>query len=74
MGHDIEWYDHHGWYNAVRSDLKGSHVANCLCYSCVGFNPGTPEDNCPVANMIYATCLVTGVVTPVYECPRFIKE
>lgn len=64
-------YVHNGKKVWVRKDLKGTHRDVCLCYDCTCFHPGIPEDNCPVANLIFATCVAAGVVTPVYECPLF---
>jgi hypothetical protein len=64
-------YSHHGMDVAVREDLKGTHRDVCLCYDCEKFKPGLPEANCPIANMVYGMCLMTGTVLPVYECPVF---
>lgn len=66
-------YNHYGSLNFVREDLKGSHREVCLCYDCTKFKPGTPEDNCPIANLIYAVCIAMNVVTPVFECPAFVQ-
>lgn len=66
-------YIHHGLIAWVRSDLKGTHRDNCMCYDCVNFNPGVPEENCPIANLLYGVCLAEGIVAPVYECPEFVE-
>jgi len=66
-------YTHHGTMVSVRSDLQGKHREYCLCFSCEKFNPGKPETNCPIANLLYAVCLAHGVVTPVWECPQFVE-
>lgn len=68
---DFISYDHHGATVFVRKDLKGEHRKHCLCYDCAEFKPGVPEENCPIANMIYALCIALDVVTPVWECPKF---
>jgi len=64
-------YEHHGKMVSVEIDQKGLHREVCLCYDCVKFNPGVPEENCPIANLIYAICIAQDVVTPVWECPKF---
>jgi hypothetical protein len=38
-------YEHHGNKVWVRSDLKGTHRSNCLCYSCDRFKPEDWENN-----------------------------
>jgi len=79
----IERYSHHGRDVAVRSELKGMHSHYCLCITgpgfavegdqrpCKKFNPGKPETNCPKANLLYAVDIVTGMTTPVFECPDY---
>ena len=67
----IEKYLHHDNVVFVDSDLKGKHREHCLCFKCEKFNPGLPERNCPIANLIYAVCIAEGVTTPVYECPEW---
>lgn len=68
---DKELYIHHGRQVWVRKDLKGTHRQVCLCYECKNFKPGLPELNCPIANLLYAVALTEGVVTPIFECPKF---
>ena len=68
---DYKHYLHHGWNVTVRSDLKGKHREHCLCFQCARFHPGPPEKTCSRANLLYAVCVQTGMVTPVYECPKF---
>ena len=70
----IERYEHHGWEVAVDSTLKGKHREHCLCFICSLFNPDDREANCPIANVIYSNCVALGLVTPVWECPRFIER
>lgn len=69
-----ERYKHHGesmvW---VRSDLKSLHRDFCLCYECQRFIPGSSQ-NCPIAHAIYKNCIRFNVVTPVWECPRFVEQ
>ena len=67
----ITWYNHHGRQVAVRADLKGTHREVCLCYRCSKFQPDDNDNNCPTANLIYALCVRTGVVTPIWECPDY---
>lgn len=68
-------YEHHGQEVAVREDLQGKHREHCLCWQgCSKFKPGLPEQNCPIANAVYAIDILTGIVTPVWECPLFSEE
>ena len=67
-------YLHHGEVVWVREDLRGKHREHCLCHACQNFNPGLPEKNCPIANLLYAVCLAENLVTPVWECPKFIEK
>ena len=60
-----EHYLHHGWNVTVRSDLKGKHREHSLCSACARVT------TCSRANLLYAVCIQTGMVTPVYECPKF---
>lgn len=67
----VEWYQHHGKYVAVRSNLRDKHREHCLCFLCVEFNPHDREMNCDIANKLYAFDCEHGLVTPVWECPVF---
>ena len=67
-------YEHHGKTVWVNAELKGLHREHCLCYQCLKFNPGTPEGNCPLANLNFAVVLQTGMVLPVWECPIFVED
>ena len=71
--HQFEQYDHHGWNVWVEKDLKGTHREHCLCYQCGNFKPEEREKNCKIANMLYAMCVLTGITTPVFECPEFVE-
>lgn len=64
-------YKHHNEEVYVDENLKGKHREHCLCFKCNKFNPGMPETNCPIANLLYAVCIAEGVTTPVYECPEW---
>lgn len=67
----VERYIHHGNDVAVLSHVKGKHREHCLCYAgCIHFRPGKP-DHCPIAAENYALCQKHGLVTPVFECPKF---
>jgi hypothetical protein len=66
-------YSHHGVGVSVREDLKGTHRDVCLCYDCSYFNPGNPEENCPIANLLFAVAIAESIVAPVYECPNFAQ-
>jgi len=68
----FERYEHHGQEVAVRADLKGRHREHCLCFSCEKFSiTDSPEEKCPIANLLYAVCIQTGITAPVWECPAF---
>lgn len=74
MSNKFEQYEHHSATVWVASENKGLHREHCLCYSCKKFNPGVPEENCPLANLNYAVCLLNDMVLPVWECPRFEED
>jgi hypothetical protein len=69
-----EWYKHHGRNVFVRSDLKGTHREHCLCFSCQKFTPEDRKGNCAIANALYSLCVLTGITTPVFECPEFLED
>lgn len=69
----IEKYLHHDAENYVDSALKGKHREHCLCYKCASFKPQSRDENCPIANKLYQICVDENIVTPVYECPKFIE-
>lgn len=64
-------YEHHDVLVFVDSELKGKHRDHCLCFKCDNFDPKDRVANCPVANLLYAFCVLNDMVTPVYECPKF---
>jgi len=64
-------YEHHGVNVAVREDLKGRHWEHCLCHSCAKLNLQDRQSSCPIANALYALCVLTGCTTPVFECPKY---
>jgi len=66
-------YVHHDTPVWTRVETQGKHRELCLCYVCGRFKPETP-DNCPIAQRIYETCVLHGVVTPVFECPEFVHD
>lgn len=68
---EIVQYEHHGTRVSVRQDLKGKHREHCLCYQCENFKPEDRENNCKVANLLFAFCQALGMTTPVWECPFF---
>jgi hypothetical protein len=67
-------YEHHGRTVWVDEDRIGLHRQVCLCLKCANFKPGLPEENCPIANLVFAACLAHGLVTPVLECPEFSEK
>ena len=66
-----EIYTHHGRDVHVVSALKGRHRDICLCFSCATFTPDLRDNNCPIANRVFAACVDHGLVTPVVECPDY---
>jgi len=68
----IEKYEHHGTLVSVDSDLKGKHRDHCLCYKCENFKPNSLE-NCMIAQDVFDNCTAYGIVTPVWECPKFVQ-
>jgi len=67
----FEKYAHHGREVWVRSALKARHRQHCLCHYCRGFKPDDRVANCPIANVLYNLDVLLGLVTPVWECPKF---
>jgi len=65
----FEVYDHHGKDVIVKSNNKGKHRENCLCYGCKKLDLENRENNCPIANAVYENCVKYDIVTPVWECP-----
>lgn len=64
-------YSHHGNEVSVMEHLKGAHQAHCLCFSgCKHFHPNQP-DNCPIAQELFEFDCKHGMVTPVWECPKY---
>jgi hypothetical protein len=66
----IEWYDHHGRV-AVKTKYKGMHRDVCLCSDCAKFTPEDRENNCPLANELYAFCVKYGGTAIRQECADF---
>ena len=82
MGSIVQ-YEHHGKTVSVDETLKGKHRQHCLCYRCAKFTitKDVPvplgqyererSRNCVIANRLFRLVVETGLVTPVYECPKF---
>ena len=70
-----EQYTHHQKLVWVNSELKGHHWEYCLCAQCGRFNLdrrlGPP--NCLMAESLYGVCKRYNLVTPVFECPQFLR-
>ena len=64
-------YKHHDAEVWVNPNLRGKHRQHCLCWDCKNFHPNT-NDNCSIANKLFQICVDHDLVTPVYECPKFI--
>ena len=71
---NYEKYNLYGTDVWVNSANKGTHRDNCLCYDCKSFIPDDRDNNCQRANLLYAFCVLHNMVTPVYECPAFVKK
>jgi len=69
-----EKYIHHGGEVWVRSDLKGTHRENCLCWSCERLNIKDVKKNCKIAKALFKICVKFDLVTPVFECPIFKEK
>jgi len=68
-------YEHHGRDVWVREDLQGQHRDHCLCFTCERFEPGWSVRGvfrCLRAKILYLFCIVFGMTTPVYECPKWV--
>jgi len=70
----ITEYSHHGRIVKVREDLKGKHREYCLCHRCKKLNTEDRDNNCNIANTLYALDVLTGLTTPVFECPHFAEK
>jgi hypothetical protein len=67
-------YEHHGRKVKVDEDLQGKHRDHCLCWKCKRFKPGWSLGailSCPRAKILYLFDIIFGMVTPVYECPKY---
>ncbi len=65
-------YRHHGNEVSVDEELKGQHRKHCLCWQgCIHFQPELPLIHCPIASALYQFDIDHGLVTPVYECPKY---
>lgn len=53
---------------AVFKELQGQHKERCLCFRCKKFKPEDRDENCPVANLLFAVCVQCDIVAPVAEC------
>jgi hypothetical protein len=73
MGEIIR-YEHHGIWVCADEELVGTHREHCLCFRCKKLNLKDRQQNCPIANMLYALCVLTGLTTPVFECPEFMGK
>jgi len=72
MNKVIVKYEHHGKDVLVDASAIGLHRAVCLCYTgCKHYNPESREDNCPISNAVYANCVEHGIVSPIWECPKY---
>jgi hypothetical protein len=70
--HKFTVYEHHGESMVVRKDLIGQHRDYCLCYSCKKFLPQDRENNCKIANLLFALDQHANIVTPVWECAECV--
>jgi len=73
---NIEKYEYYGVNVSVFSELKGKHKEMCLCWKCalLIIDPAYPAQNCEIARENYELCKKHHVVTPVFECPKFISK
>jgi hypothetical protein len=64
-------YEHHGVIVKVLDSMKGKHREFCLCHcACKYFKPGSSE-NCEIAQAVFENCIKFGIVTPMWECPKY---
>jgi hypothetical protein len=70
MGQKVR-YHHHNADVWVDEDLQGKHRDHCLCYGCDRFKPGT-DNHCEIAGELYQLVVKHNLVTPVYECPKYV--
>jgi hypothetical protein len=53
---------------AVFESLMKKHKDRCLCFRCEKFEPEDRENNCSIANLLFAACVQCDIVAPVAEC------
>ena len=66
-------YQHHGELVSVIESLIGLHKEYCLCYLCDRFRPNEPT-NCDIAEEVHELDIKHNLVTPVWECPKFVLK
>ena len=69
----IRQYVHHGNQVYVDRGQQGLHRHFCLCHTCKAFKPNT-SGNCMIAETLYKVCKDHGLVTPVWECPKYQRD
>ena len=74
MSNKFEQYIHFDNPVWVASADKGKYRDHCLCFSCANFAPRDRAKNCTIANILYNLCIELDLVTPVWECPRFVER
>jgi hypothetical protein len=63
-------YTHHGIEVAAMNAMQGRAKEHSLCHQ--GCKHFTSTDNpCSIQKEIHETCIRHGVVTPVFECPKY---
>jgi hypothetical protein len=63
-------YKHHGERVSCFENMKGKHKDFCLCWRCQFLHPGK-DNNCSRAQELFEFDVKNGMVTPVFECPKF---
>lgn len=66
-------YQHHNELVSVMESLLGLHKEYCLCYLCDRFHPNEPT-NCDIAEEVHDLDIKHSLVTPVWECPKFVLK
>lgn len=72
MNKKVKMYKHHNdELVAVFADKKGQHRDHCLCFQCKEFQGG---GKCEIANAVYENCKKFNIVSPVWECPKYVQD
>ena len=71
---NIVRFDHHGVEVSAMEHLKGTHREHCLCFICNKLDIEDRDNNCMIANLLFALDQKCEVTTPVFYCKEFKEK